>query len=230
MPAVPRRILCALLIGLSTSAAALAEDWPQWRGARRDGVWRETGIMQRFESEQIEACWRQPIGSGYSGPTVAKGRVYVTDRLNEPEQIERIHCFDSKSGVKLWSHAYPCEYSISYEAGPRAAVTVEDNRAYSLGAMGHLHCLDAGSGVEFWKKDLNAIYRIVADQRMPIWGIAAAPLLYEDLVILLVGGKDNASIVALDKKTGEEEWRALRDRAQYSSPIIVQQAGLPVLV
>ena len=230
MPAVPCRFLFWFLLGLCTVGTAMADDWPQWRGAGRDGVWREAGIIQQFESEQIEVRWRRPIGSGYSGPTVARGRVYVTDRLVEPEQIERVHCFDSKSGVKLWSYAYPCEYSISYEAGPRAAVTVEDNRAYSLGSMGHLHCLDAGSGVELWKKDLNTIYRIVADKRMPIWGIAAAPLLYDDLLIVPVGAKDNASIVALDKKTGDEQWRALRDRAQYSAPIIVQQAGVPVVV
>jgi len=230
MSVAPSRFLCVLLVGLSTVAHVSAEDWPQWRGAQRDGVWRETGIVQQFDSEQIELRWRQPIGSGYSGPTVVKGRVYVTDRLVEPKQIERVHCFDSKSGVELWSYPYPCEYAISYEAGPRAAVTVEDNRAYALGSMGHLHCFDAGSGVVLWKKDLNSIYHIVADRRMPIWGIAAAPLIYEDLVILHIGGKDNASIVALDKKSGDEQWRSLSDRAQYSAPIIVQQAGVPVLV
>ncbi|MDP6719117.1 MAG: PQQ-binding-like beta-propeller repeat protein, partial [Pirellulaceae bacterium] len=132
-----------LTIGLS---AGLADDWPQWRGADRDGVWRETGLVDRFEFEQIEIRWRQPIGPGYSGPTVADGRVFVTDRQAQPEQVERVHCFDWKLGSKLWTFSYPSEYTINYEAGPRASVTVEDNRAFVLGAMGHLHCLDAGTG------------------------------------------------------------------------------------
>ena len=226
-----RRLLpYALLVCLVPMTVVRGEDWPQWRGSLRDGVWRETGIVDRFESAEIEARWRQPIGAGYSGPTVANGYVYVTDRLEEPKQIEQVHCFDEKSGAKLWSHPYDCEYTVSYTAGPRAAVTVDEGRAYALGAMGHLHCLDAGSGLVLWKKDLNSIYRIEADNRMPIWGIAAAPLIYKDLVILHVGGQQNASIVALDKKDGDEVWRSLRDRAQYSAPIIIQQAGMPVLV
>ncbi|MDP7305360.1 MAG: PQQ-binding-like beta-propeller repeat protein, partial [Pirellulaceae bacterium] len=200
-----------LTIGLS---AGLADDWPQWRGADRDGVWRETGLVDRFEFEQIEIRWRQPIGPGYSGPTVADGRVFVTDRQAQPEQVERVHCFDWKLGSKLWTFSYPCEYTINYEAGPRASVTVEDNRAFVLGAMGHLHCLDAGTGKVLWKRDLNQEYSISKNRRMPIWGIAAAPLIYEDLVIVHIGAANNASIVAFDKKYGDPQWKALRDRAQ----------------
>ncbi|HJN10306.1 MAG: PQQ-binding-like beta-propeller repeat protein [Pirellulaceae bacterium] len=216
-----------LTIGLS---AGLADDWPQWRGADRDGVWRETGLVDRFEFEQIEIRWRQPIGPGYSGPTVADGRVFVTDRQAQPEQVERVHCFDWKLGSKLWTFSYPCEYTINYEAGPRASVTVEDNRAFVLGAMGHLHCLDAGTGKVLWKRDLNQEYSISKNRRMPIWGIAAAPLIYEDLVIVHIGAANNASIVAFDKKYGDPQWKALRDRAQYSAPILIEQAGQTVMV
>lgn len=218
--------LFCLMLTLVCSAILRGDDWPQWRGPSRDGTWRETGIMEKFPKEGLEIRWRQPIASGYSGPTVADGRVYVTDRVVEPTQIERVHCFDWKSGLPLWSFKYDCPYTISYEAGPRASVTVDDGRAFALGAMGHLHCFDAGTGVVLWKKDLNDEYKI----RMPIWGIAASPLIYDELVILQIGGSDDACIVALDKENGEEQWRALRDRAQYSAPIIVQQAGQDVLV
>ncbi len=217
------------------AVAAHADDWPQWRGPNRDGVWRETGIIDKFEADKIEIRWRMPIGPGYSGPTVAKGRVYVSDRVVEPEQKERVHCFDAKSGAKIWTHEYACEYvGIGYTAGPRACVTIEDDRAYSLGAMGHLFCLDAGVGQLLWEKDLNKEYEIQSPggiaNRMPIWGIAAAPLIYDDLVILHIGGRDGACVVALDKKSGEEKWRALRDRAQYTAPIIIRQADRDVLV
>ncbi len=213
----------------------LGDDWPQWRGPGRDGQWRESGIIERFESDEIELRWRMPISSGYSGPTAADGRVYVTDRVVEPSQIERVHCFDAKGGQSLWSHSYPAPYEgIGYDAGPRASVTIEDGRAYALGAMGHLHCLDAGTGHVLWKKDLNAIYSIQHEERtknrMPIWGIATSPLVYEDLLILHIGGRDGACVVALDNKNGDEEWRALRDRASYSSPILVRQTQRDVVV
>ncbi len=227
------RLTMRLLIVLAFSAlpgVSKSEDWPQWRGPNRDGVWSETGVVERFASDRIEIRWRAPLGPGYCGPTVAHGRVFVTDRGVNPQQVERVHCFDAKSGMKLWSVAYPCEYTISYTAGPRASVTIDDNQAFALGAMGHLHCLDAGTGAVLWKRDLNKEYSIEESGRLPIWGISAAPLVHGRLLILHIGGKDGACVVALDKKNGEEVWRSLNDRAQYSAPILTDQAGRKVLV
>ncbi len=213
------------LAGSATITAVRADDWPQWRGPHRDGVWSETGIVAKFPDKQLKLQWRAEIGPGYSGPTVAEGRVFVTDRQVEPKQVERIHCFDSRTGQKLWTQVYDCPYSLSYEAGPRAAVTIDEGKAYALGAMGHLHCLDAATGHIVWKKDLAAEYKI----RMPIWGIAAAPLIDGPLVILQIGG-EHACVIALDKLTGDERWRALDDRAGYAAPIIISQAGRRVLI
>src|SRR5437868_1683336 len=88
--------------------AAQADDWPQWRGENRDGVWRETGIVQKFSSSQLQPKWRVPIGSGYCGPTVAKGRVYLMDRIAKPAETERILCLDEKTGDRIWIHEYAC--------------------------------------------------------------------------------------------------------------------------
>lgn len=210
-------------------APSLAEDWPQWRGPNRDGVWTESGVVDRFEQKRLEPEWSVPIGPGYSGPTVVDNRVFITDRQLRPQQRERILCFDAKNGQKLWEHSYPCPYTIGYKAGPRANVTVDDDRLYALGAMGHLHCMDVGGAV-LWKRDLDKEFRISAGRRMPNWGIASAPLIYRDLVIIQVGGADNACIVAFDKKSGDEEWRALRDRASYSAPILVEREGRTIVV
>ncbi len=208
------------------SSALRADDWPQWRGPTRDGVWHETGLVEKFDASHLKPRWRVPISSGYSGPTVADGRVFVTDRVAEPKQIERVHCFDWKTGEKIWSHAYDCEYrDVGYTAGPRASVTIDAGRAYSLGAMGHFFCFDAASGKILWKLDLDREYRI----RMPIWGLAASPLIENDLVILQVGG-ENACLVALDKVTGKKRWRAMQDDASYAAPIVIEQAGRRVLV
>ncbi|MEX0715796.1 MAG: PQQ-binding-like beta-propeller repeat protein [Planctomycetaceae bacterium] len=203
-----------------------ADDWPQWRGPARDGAWNETGLIERFDGPEVPIRWRMPIASGYSGPTVADGRVYVTDRLVEPKPLERVHCFDAETGRALWRHEYEAAYDgIGYTAGPRASVLVNDGRAYSLGAAGHLHCFDAAEGRVLWRKDLREEYKV----RMPDWGITAAPVVEGDRLIVMIGGED-ACVVAFDRRTGEERWTALSDRATYSAPIVIDQAGRRVLV
>ena len=205
-----------------------AEDWSQWRGQNRDGVWNETGIIEKFDAPEIPIRWSVPIGSGYSGPSVADGRVYITDRLTKPKQVERVHCFDWETGDEIWSYTYDCVYRIEYPVGPRANVTIHDGLAYVLGAMGHLHCFDAATGEIKWKKDLNSEY----DINMPIWGIACAPIVEKDLVIVQIGGKPDACMVAFDRKTGAEKWKALDDNASYSAPIVYhtgRETGLNLL-
>jgi outer membrane protein assembly factor BamB len=214
-------LLCTTLAG-----RVQGDDWPQWRGINRDGQWRETGLIEKFASSELQPKWRVKIGAGYCGPTVANGRVYVMDRITQPASTERVHCFDERTGQVIWSHEYACDYGrVAYPAGPRASVTIDNGRAFALGSTGRLHVFDAASGEIVWQKDLDEEYKIA----MPIWGITASPLIFESLVILHIGG-ENACVVALNKQTGEEAWRALADRAQYSAPILVQQAGQPVVV
>lgn len=220
-------MIAASLVGSLCVACASADDWPQWRGPQRDGVWRETGLIEKFDTPRLKPLWRAPIAGGYSGPTVAEGRVFVSDRVVRPRQIERVHCFDATNGRKLWTHEYECAYrGVQYDAGPRASVTISDGRAYALGAMGDLFCLAAADGHVIWHKDLDREY----DVSMPIWGLTSAPLVDGDLVIVQVGGADGACLVAFNKKTGNEQWRALDDRASYTAPIIVRHEGKRVLV
>ena len=209
------------------SSAAIAEDWPQWRGPQRDGRWQAEELMSDLPDGQLPLIWSVPVGPGYSGPTVAKGRVYVMDKQGSAEQpLERVLCFDSQTGAPLWQYAYAAPYTISYTAGPRASVTIDRGVAYAVGAMGHLHAFDAARGTVLWQRDLETEY----DIDMPIWGIAASPLVYGELVIQQVGGSLGACVVAFDRNSGKEVWRALDERAGYSSPIIVKQAGQDVLV
>jgi outer membrane protein assembly factor BamB len=222
----PPRPALALLWLVTVLTTTAADEWPQWRGPNRDGVWAETGTIARFATPVIPRKWTMPISSGYSGPTVAEGRVYVTDYVVSPQQTERVHCFDWETGTKIWSHAYDCVYAgFGYTAGPRTSVLVANQRAYSLGAMGHLFCFSAGDGAVLWSRDLHVEYKI----RMPNWGLGAAPLVEGDLLILQIGGAD-ACLVALDKRTGQERWKALPDDASYSAPVMIEQAGRRVLV
>lgn len=225
------RLSCTLALAtIVSSASLLAQDkdeWPQWRGPTRDGVWHEKGILDTFEKDQIDVLWRVPIGSGYASPTVAGGLVYVTDRQTKPDAVERVHCFDWKTGEAVWSHSYACSYAgISYPAGPRCAVLVEDGRAFSLGAAGHLNALDAKTGKLLWQHDLNEIYAI----DMPIWGITASPVIESEILIVPTSGTDGTSLVGFDVESGDEVWAALPDRGNYSAPIVIDQAGKRVLV
>ncbi len=95
-----------LTLLLRMPATVRADDWPQWRGPSRDGVWREAGILEALPRDGLKVRWRARIGSGYSGPVVAKGRVYVTDHRTGPE-VERVLCFDEATGKPLWVHSYP---------------------------------------------------------------------------------------------------------------------------
>ncbi|OHB84254.1 MAG: hypothetical protein A2V98_09625 [Planctomycetes bacterium RBG_16_64_12] len=224
-----KALLCllAVLICVVCCGVLRADDWPQWRGPKRDGIWRESGVLEKFAAPQIKLRWRTAISSGYSGPTVAAGRVYVSDRITAPESQERVHCLDWTTGQTVWTYGYPCDYrGISFDAGPRASITIDDGRAYGLGAAGHFFCFDAAAGNVLWQKDLAQEYKL----RLLPWGIAPAPLVEGDLVIVQVGGGPQACLIAFDKRTGLQRWTALDDPTSYASPLVVDQAGRRVLV
>ena len=151
-----RFIPLMLLWLLVESLPVRADDWPQWRGPLRDGVWREDGVLEQFPPEGPPVRWRTPIGAGFSGPAVAGGRVFLMDRAvdegasadvktqwnyrDKTKGQERVLCLDEATGKVLWKHAYPCAYETAYGSGPRATPTVCGDRVYALGAMGDL-CL-----------------------------------------------------------------------------------------
>lgn len=176
------RFLTTATACLAITMAAHAEDWPQYQGPRRDGVWRETGIVETLPAT-AEYRWRTPIGAGFAGPAVAAGRVYLCDRVEptgdqqseyrwdkkDPVQgLERILCLDADTGAVLWKHEYPCRYTISYPSGPRATPTVCDGRVYCLGAMGDLLCLHAETGRVVWSKNYVRDYGTEINP----WGMA----------------------------------------------------------
>ena len=206
---------------------ALAQDWPQWRGIDRDGV-IEKPITP---TDKPTLDWTAKIAGGYSGPTVSGGKVYVMDRVTEPNQIERVHCFDQATGENVWTHQYNAIYrGIGYPTGPRASVAIQDGKAYSIGSMGHAFCFDAENGDVLWQIDFNEQYKIVANKRMPIWGISGSPLIVGSNVVFHVGGSEGACIVAIDRETGKETWRALDDRAQYSAPVMMEHNSMKSIV
>jgi outer membrane protein assembly factor BamB len=237
---VTRHSSLLFALPLLAAQALVAADWPQWLGPNRDGVWRETGIVEKLPPEGPLVRWRTPILPGYSGPIVAGGRVYVTDRqaANEPANPsappargpgpgrERVLCLNEADGAILWQHAYPCTYTMSYSAGPRVAPLVSQGRVYTLGGEGNLLCLDAANGTVIWSRDFKRDFGI----KTPQWGFAGHPLLDGDRLICLVGGAGSTA-VAFDKDTGKEVWRALSaEEPGYSSPAIYEAGGKRQLI
>ena len=222
--------LTAVVTPLLLVGAVRADDWPQWRGPRRDGVWRETGILEVFPREGLKVRWRVPVGPGWSSPVVAGGRVYLTDsQLMRPKAKERVLCFAEATGKLLWSYAYEVDYPVwaftaGQETGPSATPLVEAGKLYALGPNGHLHCFDAATGKLLWTKRLDKEYQV---QELMC---RASPLIEGKLLILFIGGRPGACVLALDKESGKEVWRALGESVTNSSPIVVTAGGKRQLI
>lgn len=225
-------VLCAVRAlagqaGRASPGTAPGEDWPRWRGPRGDGTWRAPKLPPKWPDRGLRTVWRQPIGGGYAGVVAVSGRVYTTDRHTTPPEAERVLCFDATSGKPVWSHSYAVRYGdLDYGNGPRAAPTVVEGGVFTLGAVGHLHALDATTGRILWSKDLVREYAA----RTPTWGFAASPVVFEGLVIVHAGIEPAGSFIAFDRRTGQERWRSLSDKAGYATPIVIGQAGAPLLI
>jgi formylglycine-generating enzyme required for sulfatase activity len=203
------------------------EDWPRWRGPRGDGTWNAPDLATTWPASGLTPSWSRELGGGYGGVAVSAGRVYVMDRQREPEDYERVHCFDAVTGEPLWSHQYKVNYQgVSYDNGPRATPTVHRDRVYTLGAVGHLYCFDTARGEIHWSKDLVGKF----GARVPIWGLSASPVVFEDLLIVHAGIENDGCYVAFDLTTGDERWRSLPDPAGYATPIVIDRSGTAELV
>jgi outer membrane protein assembly factor BamB len=139
---------------------------------------------------------------------------------------ERVLCFNEADGKLLWQHEYACAYTVSYAAGPRTTPTVHAGKVYTLGSEGNLVCLDAETGKPAWSRDFKKEFGI----KTPLWGFAGHPLLDGQKLICLAGG-DGSVVVAFDKGTGRELWRALSAKEPgYAPPMIYEFAGKRQLI
>jgi outer membrane protein assembly factor BamB len=230
-------VLAALVVFLGL---ARGDDWPQWLGPKRDGVWREQGILREFPATGVNVRWRTEIGAGYAGPAVASGKVYLTDRIVAPKSsvpasgfdrgkipgTERVVCLNESDGKVLWKYEYDCPYDIAYPAGPRATPLVEGERVYTLGAEGHLFCFRVDSGKVLWSREFKKDFGV----QTPVWGFAGHPLIDGNKLICLVGGQGSVA-VAFDKLTGKEIWRGLSAKEPgYCPPTMIEAGGRRQLI
>ena len=214
------------------------QDWGQWMGANRDGVYNETDVIDEIPKEGLKVKWRTPIHGGYAGPAVADGKVFVFDydksegkAFNDPGKratvngTERLLALDAETGEELWKHQYECPYSISYPAGPRCTPTVDGELVYILGSEGDLRCLRTSDGSLIWKKNFKTDF----GAEVPLWGFASHPLIDGDTLYTMVGGKGQG-VVAFDKLSGDVKWKSLDCNAGYCPPSIIEAGGTRQLI
>jgi outer membrane protein assembly factor BamB len=233
---VVRRASLGLAIFVTVAGVGIrADDWPEIRGKGRLGEWNETGILDKFPASGLTVLWRTPIKAGFAGPSVADGRVFVTDfvETQRPRGTERALALDEQTGKILWTQEWTADYrGMSYAVGPRATPTVDGDRVYVAGADGKLLCLNVKTGNILWKKDYVADFGADRKTWAFDWGFSSSPLVDGNRLICMVGGRDNAKVMALDKMTGKEIWRALSSDTQLGvgQPIIVTAGGVRQLI
>jgi outer membrane protein assembly factor BamB len=201
-------------------AAAFATDWPQFLGPTRNGVYPGNDLGDSWPAQGPPVVWQKSVGQGFSGPVVAQHKLILFHRLHNRETIE---CLDAASGKQLWLFDYSTGYrdDFGFDEGPRATPAIADGRVFTFGAEGMLHCLDFASGKKLWSVNTKADF----DAPKGFFGMACSPLVESNAVLLNIGGKNGAGIVAFDTATGKLLWRASQDEASYSSPSVATIAG-----
>jgi len=204
-----------------------AQDWPQWRGANRDGT-----ILSYAEPkvwpEQLTQKWQVNVGIGHSSPLLVQKKIYLLTRQGEQEVVT---CLDLDTGKQVWRDAYPAPYTMNPVAtahgkGPKATPVFHAGKLFTLGISGILSGYDAGSGKLLWRREVAAEFKTTS----PYFGTATSPVVERGLVIAHVGGHDSGALTAFDIASGKTVWNWSGDGPAYASPIVVDLGGARQIV
>jgi len=191
----------------------VAQDWPQFFGPDRNGVYSGPPIAQDWDEVGPAQIWSREVGAGLSGPVVSDGRLILNHRISDREIVE---AFDPMTGESLWQYDYATTYrdDFGFDEGPRAVPVIADGVVYTFGAQGQLHAVDLETGDGLWSIDTMQEFNVPK-----AWfGAGGSPLVEDGRVIANIGGPD-AGIMAFDARTGEVLWTATEDEASYSSAV-----------
>jgi len=197
-------------------------EWTDWRGSQRDAI---SDYVPRKLPEEKRLLWSRVLtGPGMSGMAVGCGRVVVSDKSLDGKQ-DVFRCLDADTGRQLWKLAYPAPKDMDFTNSPRANPVICGPLVYLLGAFGDLHCLKLDDGEIVWRKNLAKDF----EAKVPMWGFCSTPLVMGEKLIVNPGAKD-ASVVALNRLTGEVIWAAPGIQPGYSSFIPAELGGVRQIV
>jgi len=215
------------------SAAGLptadSPDWPQFRGPRQDAICRETGLLTEWPEDGPPLLWKlNGLGKGFSTISIVGGRLYTMGDRQAADGTESQFAlaYDLATRRELWA----TRVGPPHQDGPRCTPTVVADKVYVLGTAGDLLCLEAASGKSLWHKNLASDF---GGQMMSMWKFSESPLVDGQRLICTPGGPE-ASLVALDKDTGETIWKCVvpgigergKDGAGYASAVVAEIAGV----
>ncbi len=217
--------LSAVFVTMSANMAASTSDWPQWRGPERDGISRESGLLKQWPKEGPRLLWQvNDIGDGYSTPSVVGTRIYLMS--NRGMENEFVLALSTQDGKPIWTtrvgNVGNPNQTPPY-AKARSTPTIDGDFIYALGSDGDLVCLEARNGKMRWQRNLRNEF----GGKPGPWAYAESPLVDGDVVVVTPGGAQ-ATMVALNKKTGAVIWKSAApdgDLAGYASAIVVQGGG-----
>ena len=220
-----RIALLLMLTSLSSASLVQARDWPQWRGPERTGISTETGLLKEWPKDGPKLLWQlKDIGSGYSTPAVVGDRLYLLS--NEGLENEFVQALNVQDGKRIWStrlgNVGNPKQQPNFPAA-RSTPTVDGELLYALGSDGDLACVETATGKVRWQKNLRKDF----DGKPGDWAYSESPLIDGNSLICTPGGSE-ATLVALDKKTGALIWKCAvpaGDDAAYASPIVSDSAG-----
>ncbi len=211
-------VLCSLLVAVLTLPVCSA-DWPQFRGPLADGISKEKLVNINWQQKAPKQIWKVDLNDeSYSGPSVVGGKVFVVGHVGDNDIVK---CIDIKTGKTIWDFSY-ADPGASNFGFTRATPSVYKGYLVTLSRQGLVLCLDAKTGKQIWTRDLMKDF----GGSMPGWGHSASPLIDGTKVIVCPGGKD-ASVAALDLKTGATIWQGSgSDPASFSTPVKAQIQGV----
>jgi len=220
---VSRSIAVAVsIVILLCASPLLGQDWPQWRGANRDGKVAGFAAPQVWP-KALRVKWKAKVGAGDATPALVGGRLYVFTRQGDGEVVL---CMDAGSGMQLWKARYAAQAvtgPASRHPGPRSSPAVADGKVVTLGVGGVVSCFNAAEGRRLWQKD-------PFPKTVPTFFTSMSPILVDGLAVAHVGGKGKGAIIALDLATGEEKWRWAEGAPEYASPALLTVEGTKQIV
>ncbi len=216
------RALMVVFVLLVSASVVFAQDWPQWRGANRDGKVTGFKAPQQWPKE-LKLRWKTPVGTGDATPALVGDKLYVFTRQGVEEVTT---CLEVERGEEQWMSKYVAQAvprPADSHPGPRSSPAVADGKVVTLGVGGVLSCLDAATGKVVWRKD--PFPKVV-----PKFFTSFSPIIVDGMAIAHLGGQGNGAIIAYDLATGDEKWRWGEEGPDYGSPALLTAGGTRQIV